>query len=388
LDDHSDQRGLRLIGFLAVVLSVWGSLHGYAYVRLVRDPVLPPEVTFVVVVAMAAGAVSVLLAFSRALPPPWAGRVHWIAFTWLGSVFIIDVLLLLGDVMLLAIRLTGVTTAFNPLDLARGRATMTVVIGMTAIVTALRNGATPVPVRRVEVRPDAWPRPLDGLTIAVISDLHVAPGTSPAYVRDLVDRTNALNPDIIALCGDLVDGPVTALADAVRPLGDLRARLGTFAVTGNHEFFSDAPGWVAFLRQLGIDVLENDRRTIGAGDATFDVAGVPDYMAGRFGNDFAPRLADALVGRDDSHPVILLAHQPRQFDEAAALNVTLQVSGHTHGGQIWPFTILVRLVDHRVAGLYRQGRSLLYVSRGIRYWGPPMRLGAPHELSFLTLRTP
>jgi len=377
-----------LIGFLAVVLSVWGSLHGYAYVRLVRDPVLPPEVTFVVVVAMAAGAVSVLLAFSRALPPPWAGRVHWIAFTWLGSVFIIDVLLLLGDVMLLAIRLTGVTTAFNPVDLARGRATVTVVIGMTAIVTALRNGATPVPVRRVEVRPDAWPRPLDGLTIAVISDLHVAPGTSPAYVRDLVDRTNALNPDIIALCGDLVDGPVTALADAVRPLGDLRARLGTFAVTGNHEFFSDAPGWVAFLRQLGIDVLENDRRTIGAGDATFDVAGVPDYMAGRFGNDFAPRLADALVGRDDSHPVILLAHQPRQFDEAAALNVTLQVSGHTHGGQIWPFTILVRLADHRVAGLYRQGRSLLYVSRGIRYWGPPMRLGAPHELSFLTLRTP
>ncbi|NBT20297.1 MAG: hypothetical protein EBT00_16225, partial [Proteobacteria bacterium] len=103
-----------MIGFLAVVLSVWGSLHGYAYVRLVRDPVLPPDVTFVVVVAMAAGAVSVLLAFSRALPPPWAGRVHWIAFTWLGSVFIIDVLLLLGDVMLLAIRLTGVTTAFNP----------------------------------------------------------------------------------------------------------------------------------------------------------------------------------------------------------------------------------------------------------------------------------
>ena len=376
-----------MIGFLAVVLSVWGALHGYAYVRLVRDPVLPPEVTFVVVVAMAAGAVSVLLAFSRALSPPWAGRVHWIAFTWLGSIFIIDVLLLFGEVILLAIRLTGVTTAFDPLDLARRRAIMTVLIGMAAILTALRNGATPVPVRRVDVRPDAWPRPLDGLTIAVISDLHVAPGTSPAYVRDVVDRTNALNPDIIALCGDLVDGPVTALADAVRPLGDLRARLGTFAVTGNHEFFSDAPGWVAFLRQLGIDVLENDRRTIGAGDATFDVAGVPDYMAGRFGSDFAPRLADALVGRDDSHPVILLAHQPRQFDEAAALNVTLQVSGHTHGGQIWPFTILVRLVDHRVAGLYRQGRSLLYVSRGIRYWGPPMRLGAPHELSFLTLRT-
>ena len=376
-----------MIGFLGVVLSIWGAVHGYAYVRLVRDPVLPPEVTLVVLVAMVAGAVSVLLAFSRTLPPPGAGRVHRIAFTWLGSIFIIDVLLLLGEVPLLAGHVTGASAALDPLDLARRRAAITVVIAIAAILTALRNGAAPVPVRRVEIRPDAWPRPLDGLTIAVIADLHVAPGTSPAYVRDVVDRTNALNPDLIALCGDLVDGPVTALADAVRPLGDLRARLGTFAVTGNHEFFSDAPGWVAFLRQLGIDVLENDRRTIGVGDATFDVAGVPDFMAGRFGSDFAPRLADALVGRDDSHPVILLAHQPRQFDEAATLNVTLQVSGHTHGGQIWPFTLLVRLVDHRVAGLYRQGRSLLYVSRGVRYWGPPMRLGAPHELSFLTLRT-
>ena len=375
-----------MIGFLAVVLSTWGALHGYAYVRLVRDPVLPPEVTLAVLVAMAAGAVSVLLAFSRTLPPPWAGRVHRIAFTWLGSIFIIDVLLLIGEVLFLAMRVTGVATPFDPLDLARGRAAITVLVAIAAILTALRNGATPVPVRHVDVRPDAWPHTLDGLTIAVISDLHVAPGTSPAYVRDVVDRTNALNPDLIALCGDLVDGPVAALADAVGPLGDLRARLGTFAVTGNHEFFSDAPAWVAFMRQLGIDVLENDRRTVGAGDATLDVAGVPDFMAGRFGSDNAPRLADALDGRDMRHPVILLAHQPRQFDEAAALNVTLQVSGHTHGGQIWPFTLLVRLVDHRVAGLYRQGRSLLYVSRGVRYWGPPMRLGAPHELSLLTLR--
>ncbi|MSQ44208.1 MAG: metallophosphoesterase [Chloroflexi bacterium] len=376
-----------MIGFLAVVLSIWGALHGYAYVRLVRDPVLPPDVAPVVVMAMAAGAVAVLLAFSRALPPPWAGRVHRIAFTWLGSIFIIDVLLLIGEVLLLAMRVTGVATAFDPLDVARGRAATTVLIAIAAIFTALRNGATPVPVRRVDVRPDAWPHTLDGMTIAVISDLHVAPGTSPAYVHDIVDRTNALGPDIIALCGDLVDGPVTALADAVRPLGDLRARLGTFAVTGNHEFFSDAPAWVAFLRQLGIDVLENDRRTVGTGDATFDVAGVPDFMAGRFGSDSAPRLADALDGRDMRLPVILLAHQPRQFDEAAALGVTLQVSGHTHGGQIWPFTLLLRLVDHRVAGLYRQGRSLLYVSRGVRYWGPPMRLGAPHELSLLTLCT-
>ena len=304
----------------------------------------------------------------------------------MGSIFIIDVLLLIGDAMIVTLWAVGGATVLNSLDMARARAAITAVVAVAAIGRALQNAATPAPVRRVDIHPDGWPESLDGLTIAVISDLHVAPGTTPRYVYDIVERTNALAPDVIALCGDLVDGSVDALADAVRPLGDLRARLGTFAVTGNHEFFAGAPPWVTFLRNIGVVVLENDRRSLGVGDTAFDVAGVQDFTAGRFGSDSAPKLATALSGRDTTRPVILLAHQPRQFDEAAALGVTLQVSGHTHGGQIWPFTLLVRLVDHRVAGIYRQNKSLLYVSRGIRYWGPPMRLGAPQELSLLTLR--
>ncbi len=361
-------------------------MHWYPYERLIRDAELPPGATTAAVGAFIIGAIAVLLAFSRAVPTPWGGWVHRFAFTWMGSIFIVDVLLLVGDAILVPAWVFGGATTWVSLDLARERAATTVVAAAVAIVRALRNASLPAPVRRVEVRPDRWPASLDGLTIAVISDLHIAPGTAPGYVRDIVERTNALAPDVVALCGDLVDGPVDALADAVRPLGDLRARLGTFAVTGNHEFFSGALPWVAFLRKIGIDVLENDRRTLGVGDTAFDVAGVPDFMAGRFGSDGAPKLADTLAGRDTTRPVILLAHQPRQFDEAAALGVTLQLSGHTHGGQIWPFTLLVRLVDRRVAGVYRQGRSLLYVSRGIRYWGPPMRLCAPHELSLLTLR--
>ena len=345
---------------MATTLSIWGAMHWYGYARLVRDPALGLEATGVSVALFIIGAIAVLVAFSRALPSPWAGRVHRLAFTWMGSIFIVDVLLLIGDGMYLAFWAIGGATMFDSLVIARARAAFTSAAAALLLARAL-------------------------LKVVVISDLHVAPGTTPAYVRDIVERTNAVTPDVIALCGDLVDGSVDALADAVRPLGDLRARLGTFAVTGNHEFFAGAPPWVTFLRQIGVVVLENNRRTLGVGDTAFDVAGVPDFMAGRFGGDGAPKLSHTLAGRDITHPVILLAHQPRQFDEAAALGVTLQLSGHTHGGQIWPFTLLVRLIDRRVAGIYRQGKSLLYVSRGVRYWGPPMRLGAPHELSLLTL---
>lgn len=375
-----------MFGFFATALSIWGAMHWYAYARLLRDPDVSAEGTLIAVLVMAMGALAAPVAFSRRLAPPWSGRVHRAAFTWMGTIFIADVLLLVGDAMLLGVHASMIWATDDGVLVARIRAVATIAIAVTLIVRALTNAAAPAPIRRVDIYPVGWPVALDGLTVAVISDLHVTPGTSPTYVRDIVERTNATTPDIVALCGDLVDGPVSALSEAVRPLGNLRARLGTFAVTGNHEFFSGAAAWVAFLRTLGVDVLENERRTIDVGESTFDVAGVPDFIAGRFGSENAPNLADTLSGRDPTRPVILFAHQPRQFDEAAALGVTLQLSGHTHGGQIWPFTMLVRLVDHRVAGIYRQGHSLLYVSRGIRYWGPPMRLGAPHELSFLTLR--
>jgi predicted MPP superfamily phosphohydrolase len=245
-----------------------------------------------------------------------------------------------------------------------------------------------VEVRRVRVRLARLPRAQHGLTIVQITDLHVGPTIGREVVEDIVTRTNALTPDIVAITGDLVDGSVAELRAAVAPLANLRARHGVFFVTGNHEYFSGAEAWLNELPRLGIRVLGNERVSIGEGDASFDLGGIEDRSAHRYGG-LSPEaaLARALDGRDPKRELVLLAHQPRSMLDAAAFGVGLQISGHTHGGQIWPFGYLVRLQQGFFPGLHRHGDAQIYVSRGTGYWGPPMRLAEPAELTHLTLES-
>ncbi|MBM4390639.1 MAG: metallophosphoesterase [Deltaproteobacteria bacterium] len=225
---------------------------------------------------------------------------------------------------------------------------------------------------------------LEGIKIVQVSDLHVGPTVDRAFLEGVVDKVNAEGADIVALTGDIVDGTVEQLASAVEPLGTMRSRHGTYFVTGNHEYYAGAPQWCAHLAGMGIHVLRNERVAVEHGGATLDVAGIDDPFAMAPGH--GPDLARALAGRDRSRPVVLLAHQPVAAEDAARQGVTLQLSGHTHGGQLWPFVHLVKLVQPFVAGLHRLGDTWVYVSRGTAWWGPPMRLGAPNEITVLTLR--
>jgi predicted MPP superfamily phosphohydrolase len=242
-----------------------------------------------------------------------------------------------------------------------------------------------VTVRRVEVKLRRLDPRQDGTTIVQITDLHVGPTIRRPAVADIVARSNALSPDIVAITGDLVDGTVAELREAVSSLAELRAKQGVFFVTGNHEYFSGVGPWMAELARLGIRVLRNERVSIERGGAAFDLAGVDDRSAARYGDGHGENLGAALAGRDRTRPVVLLAHQPRTVLDAAALDVDLQLSGHTHGGQIWPFGALVRLQQRFLAGLSRHGNTLIYVSCGTGYWGPPMRLGAPAEITQIVL---
>ncbi|WP_338866588.1 metallophosphoesterase [Myxococcus stipitatus] len=243
----------------------------------------------------------------------------------------------------------------------------------------------PPDVNDIPVRLPRLPRALDGFSLVQLTDIHVGDVLQRHFIDELVARTNALKPDLIAITGDLVDGSVSRLGPYVTGLGALRARHGVFFVTGNHDYYSGATSWVAFLERLGITVLRNRAVSIGDAGASFSLAGVDDWSAFRMGEP-GYDLDSALREVSPDRASVLLAHQPSNFDEVARRGVGLQISGHTHGGQMFPGNLVGDLVwGSRNAGLSRAGDSQLYVSRGCGFVGPPMRVGAPPEIARLVL---
>jgi predicted MPP superfamily phosphohydrolase len=247
------------------------------------------------------------------------------------------------------------------------------------------NARRPARVKRVDIRLANLPPALAGFRIVQISDIHVGPTIKQDYLRRIVDRVNALDADVVAITGDLVDGSVPDLRAHVAPLADLRARQGVYFVTGNHEYYAGVHAWVAEVQRLGIRVLHNEHVVLRHGDAQLVLAGVPDYTGHHFDPAHRSDPAAALVGAPQGAPRVLLAHQPRTAEAAEQAGFDLQISGHTHGGQFLPWTFFVPLQQPYVAGLHKLGRLAVYVSRGTGYWGPPKRLGAPSEISELRL---
>ncbi|MFC5799649.1 metallophosphoesterase [Streptomyces formicae] len=234
-------------------------------------------------------------------------------------------------------------------------------------------------VKRVTVPLAKLARGVHGYRIAVVSDIHLGPILGRAHTQRIVDTINAAQPDLVAVVGDLVDGSVADLGRAAEPLARLKARDGSYFVTGNHEYFSGADAWVDHVRELGLTPLRNDRVEI----AGFDLAGVDDVAGESEGQ--GPDFARALGDRDRGRAAVLLAHQPIVIHDAVRHGVDLQLSGHTHGGQLWPGNYIAELANPTVAGLERYGDTQLYVSRGAGAWGPPVRVGAPSDITIVEL---
>ena len=375
--------------FLGFVLALTIGLHAYLYLRLVKAPGWPAPWPTIGAWALVALAASIPLSFVTAsqLPRAAAAPFTWVAMVWLGAVFFLVVLLLASELVRigdwLATRGSDLASPERRQFLSRSIAGVVGVgalgLGSVSVVGALRE----VAIKRVSVPIGNLPEALGGLRIAQLTDIHVGPTIGDGFIEELVRKTNALEPDLIAITGDLVDGSVEALADHVAPLGRLRARHGVFFVTGNHEYYSGADAWNEHLGSLGIRVLSNEHVTIEHRGAKLAVAGVNDWTSGQFGHGHD--LEGALRGKEQGVPVLLLAHQPKHVDLAADHGVALQLSGHTHGGQIVPFNYLVGLVQPYVAGLHDHRGTMLYVSCGTGYWGPPMRLGVPAEITQLEL---
>ena len=251
--------------------------------------------------------------------------------------------------------------------------------GLATVGYGTANVLSGPTVKRVTVPLAKLPRAAHGFRIAVVSDIHIGPILGRAHTRRIVDTINSTSPDLVAVVGDLVDGSVADLGSAAEPLAGLRARHGSFFVTGNHEYFSGAEQWVNHVRELGLIPLENARVEMGG----FDLAGVNDIAGETEGQ--GPDFGRALGDRDRSRAAVLLAHQPVVIHDAVRHGVDLQLSGHTHGGQLWPGNYLAELANPTVAGLERYGDTQLFVSRGAGAWGPPVRVGAPADITVVEL---
>ncbi|MGA8115072.1 MAG: metallophosphoesterase [Actinocatenispora sp.] len=311
----------------------------------------------------------------------WAARtgdtvlgVIWVLFTWA----------VLGNVLRLPLLLAGVDDPVRSRVVAAVAVAVSLVLVLWGAVEAMR-----VPrVRRVEVTIPRLGAGLDGVRVVLLTDTHYGPIDRARWSARVIDVVNDLDPDIVCHTGDIADGTVSERLAQAAPLGTVRAKLARTYVTGNHEYFSEAQGWLDHMRSLGWETLHNRHIVVERDGASLVVAGVDDITAAASGRPgHRADHAAALAGADEDLPVLLLAHQPKQIDDAVRHGVDLQLSGHTHGGQIWPFHLLVRLDQPSVFGLTRHGeRTQLYTSRGTGFWGPPLRVFAPSEISELTLR--
>lgn len=378
--------------FLIIVGSIAFTGHWYIYQRLIVEPGIGQPWRGLATVALA------LLGLSWFAQPVIAERVPaarqrivaWPAAIWMGLAWLLVVGLLVTDTLWwlagsATLAATGETIDGTGAAQVRAVAVsgLAALLGGIGLITAMR----PPILQRVEIRLARWPQALDGFRIVQISDIHFGPLLDHRFAEELARRCNELMPDLIAVTGDLVDGPVRYVGPDVAPLAQLRARHGVFFITGNHDYFSNADAWVDFARGLGMTVLRNQHVRIDVGDAGFDLAGVDDANGARVAGQGGCDIPAALAGRDPERPVVLLAHDPLAFPTAAKHGVDLQLSGHTHGGQIWPFMYFVRLATPYVAGLHRRGQAQIYVSRGTGFWGPCMRLRAPAEITELRLRS-
>ncbi|MEV0004408.1 metallophosphoesterase [Micromonospora sp. NPDC050980] len=423
---------LAMATFVGFVVLVIGLIHFYLWKRMVRDTTRPGRVRRV------GAAAAILLALL--VPATMAGTqngFYWLAwpgYLWLAVMFYLLVLLLVLEAPTAVLRLVlrrrarrattagperepalvgtgtparsggarpparigdaaGPTAAADHdpsrrLLLARGAA---IFAGLTAAgVTGygVRTAMGPPRLDRVRIPLAKLPRSMDGLRIATVSDIHLGPLRGRAHTERIVAMINRLDADLVAVVGDLVDGSVAELGAAAEPLRDLRSRYGSFFVTGNHEYYSGVEEWVREVDRLGLRVLQNERQEIRARGGVLDLAGVNDVTAAGTGLAAPADYAAALADRDPSRPVVLLAHQPVAAHEAAKFGVDLQLSGHTHGGQMAPFNLAVKLQQPVVSGLGEVDGTKVYVTNGAGFWGPPVRVGAPPQVTLVELRAP
>jgi len=371
---------------LTVMSSIVVGAHYYLGARLVRDAELPEPWSTLAYGALAFFFLSIFGGFiaGRLLRRRTGALVQWLGFLWMGTFGVLLTATAFSDLVLLVWRLVG-TAPEHPGPM---RALIVATVSAAALFHAFLAARGTPSIERVEVKVPGLPKGLDGFTIAQITDVHIGDTLRRDFLERVVAVVNGLEADAVAVTGDLIDGSVARLRGEMEPLSQLRGKLGAFYVTGNHEYYHGGQAWEAEVRRLGLTVLHNEHRVVEKNGAQLTIGGVPDLEGRRFDAAQAPDAMLTFAGAPSAEiaPRVLLAHQPRFAKAAQGAQVALQLSGHTHGGQIFPFMFFVKLQQPVIAGLHTLWGTQVYTSKGTGYWGPPFRLGPRSEVSHLTLR--
>jgi predicted MPP superfamily phosphohydrolase len=383
---------------LSVFFLVSSILHGVVAWRIAPDIAGASNgfsMGVLLVLALSALLLPMGLLAKRVAKPPVSDVLTWLGLVSMGFFSTLFVLMLLREVLLLiALGFDWLFPASIWLQgFSQSSALVVPILGLFLTALGFWNARRTAAVVRVDIPIAGLPDALVGFTIAQISDIHVGPTIKTQFLQRIVQRVNGLDADMVAITGDLVDGSVRELAQHVQPLTELQSTHGTFFVTGNHEYYSGAHAWIDALRQLKITVLLNEHVVINHSVAseqhhavTLVVAGVADFSAHHFDEAHRSDPAAALANSPANAAFkLLLAHQPRSAAAAALAGFDLQLSGHTHGGQFWPWMHFVKLQQPFTAGLHKLEQLWVYTSRGTGYWGPPKRFGAPSEITHLRL---
>ena len=383
----------RLFLFGLTVNSIWFGVTFYLYRRLTSPYDLSVRGRLAARLLAIFVALIVPCAFLTRLVRSWSGQetVAFIGFATMGTIGTLAVLVIVRDLLAFLWTRLGRAVGTPPVDEDRRRFLMqasTAGIAATAgaLATAGLRGAQQAPqVEHVKLPIKDLHADLIGLRIVQVSDLHVGATSKRDAMERVAKQVNALKPDLVAVTGDLVDGPVPVLAADVEPLFSMQAPMGVHFCTGNHEYYAGWKAWCDHLQNRGWQVLINRHEMRQKGSAKLLVAGIPDNRAERFEPSHKCDLEAACAGADPADLKLLLAHQPRSMKHVQPGSFDLVLSGHTHGGQFFPFTLLVHFFQPLVAGLYRQKDMWVYVNRGTTHWGPPMRLGSRQEITLIEL---
>lgn len=375
--------------FLLISTTLLGLLHYYIGMRLIPDLFASGWPVILAWLFLAMSALLQPLGFlARGVRDErLRDGLSWVAMTAMGVFSSLLVFTVLRDVLLLVLASVQGWASLR-IDFQQWQhnsAWTTVALAFSISLLGFFNARRLAQVVEVDVPLRNLPEHLHGFRIVQITDVHVGPTIKQGYLSRIVDRVNTLEADLIAITGDLVDGRVIDLAHHTLPLSRLQARHGSYFVTGNHEYYSGALDWIAELQRLGVRVLLNEHVQLSHNGATLVLAGVTDYHGGQFYQHHHSDPHAAIAGAPATAPSILLAHQPRSASAAAKAGFDLQISGHTHGGQFWPWNYFVPLQQPYTAGMHKLEDLWVYVSRGTGYWGPPKRFGAPSEITCLTL---